>query len=211
MYCSRFIIVFSALFIYLLPGRLDAVTIEDDEPSWRPSPTGAALRSLAFPGWGQMYAGSPLKAVIYAGLEQGFIYGVYWQHKLFQHYYSKYQNYNSKYQNYYSIYEHYDSIGNDSLANHNERLANLNKGLADYNERLANPYKNDRNRMAWYLTAAIILSVMDAYVEAHLYDFDVSDELAGRGGRHDSVRSVNCGLSGLPGGGVVLNIFWRIP
>lgn len=205
MHCSRFIIVFSSLLIYLLPGGLDAVTIESNEPSWRPSPTGAALRSLAFPGWGQMYAGSPLKAVIYSGIEQGFIYGVYWQHKLYQHYYSIYQYHDS-------IHQYYDSLPDshpDSLEN--KRLADFNKELADYNERLANPYKNDRNRMAWYLTAAIILSVMDAYVEAHLYGFDVSDDLSGSGGRHDSVRSINYALSGFPGGGIALNIFWRIP
>ncbi|NQT34976.1 hypothetical protein HQ587_07295 [bacterium] len=169
MYCSRFIAIVTVLLIYLLPGKLDAVTNEDAEPSWRPSPTGAALRSLAFPGWGQMYAGSPLKAVIYASLEQGFIYGIYRQDKL---------------------YRFYSARGEDSIAD---------------------VYLNDRNRLGWYLTATLILSVMDAYVEAHLYGFDVSDDLAGSSERHDSVRSVNCGLSGLPGGGVVLNIFWRIP
>ena len=225
MYCRRFIVIVTLLLIHLLPGRLNAVTDEDGNASWRPSPAGAALRSLALPGWGQMYARNPLKAVIYAGLEQGFIYGVYRQHKLFQHYdltyqnyNSKYQNYNSKYQNYFSIYEYYEEIGNDSLANYNEGLANLNKGLAnlnkgfaDNNERIANSYKNDRNRMMWYLTAALILSMMDAYVEAHLYGFDVSDDLAGSNRRHDSVRSINYALSGFPGGGVVLDIFWRIP
>lgn len=39
-----------------------------DEP-WLPSPRGALLRSLAVPGWGQIYNRQPLKApVIWAGL-----------------------------------------------------------------------------------------------------------------------------------------------
>ncbi len=169
MHCSRFIAVVTVLLIYLLPSRLDAVTIEDNEPSWRPSPTGAALRSLVFPGWGQMYARQPLKAVIYSGIEQGFIYGIYRQDKL---------------------YRFYSARGEEATAN---------------------VYRNDRNRLGWYLTATLIVSVMDAYVEAHLYGFDVSDELAGSGGKHDSIRNINCALSGFPGGGVALNIFWRIP
>lgn len=169
MYCSRFIAVVIVLLIYLLPSRLDAVTIEDDEPSWRPSPTGAALRSLFIPGWGQMYARQPLKAVIYAGLEQGFIYGIYRQDKL---------------------YRYYSARGDESTAN---------------------VYRNDRNRLGWYLTATLIVSVMDAYVDAHLYGFDVSDELAGSNEKHDSGNRIKSTLGGFPGGGIALNIFWRIP
>ena len=58
---------------------------EVENLNWRPSPTGAALRSLAFPGWGQVYVKQPLKAVIYAGIEQGFIYGIYRQHNLYKY------------------------------------------------------------------------------------------------------------------------------
>ena len=105
-----------------------------------------------------MYARQPLKAVIYGGIEQGFIYGVYRGHKLYQYH------------------------------------------KAHNNEGLANFYENNRNRMAWYLVAAIILSVMDAYVDAHLYGFDVSDDLA-----HSEVRG------GFLGTGMNLVISWRVP
>lgn len=130
----------------------------DTESDWRPSPTGAALRSLVFPGWGQIYARQPLKAVIYSGIEQGFIYGVYRQHKLYQYYESR------------------------------------------DNKRLADVYKNDRNRMAWYLAAAIILSVMDAFVDAHLYGFDVSNKLSYM---HEE--------RGFSGSCVTVGFTWRVP
>jgi len=45
-------------------------------------------------------------------------------------------------------------------------------------ERQAEVYRDNRNRMSWYLTAAVILSMMDAFVDAHLYDFDVSEDFA---------------------------------
>ena len=125
--------------------------------AWRPSPTGAALRSLAFPGWGQYYARRPLKAVIYSGIEQGLIYGIYRQHK---------------------VYKYYQSIDDDELADN---------------------IRNDRNRLGWYLTAAIILSVMDAYVDAHLYSFDVSDDLAQKKGN-----------TGFLGSGIALTFSWRM-
>jgi len=41
---------------------------------------------------------------------------------------------------------------------------------------VASAHKEDRNRLSWYLTGAIIMSMMDAFVDAHLYNFDVSDD-----------------------------------
>ena len=158
MYCSRFITVILFLFVFGFRPDGSAESSENPDPEWRPSPTGAALRSLAFPGWGQVYARQPLKAVIYGGIEQGFIYSIYHRHKLY---------------NYYSM-----------------------RG----NEDLAEFYRNDRNRMGWYLAAAIILSVMDAFVDAHLYGFDISEKLSSSGGK-----------TGFLGSGVNLVISWRTP
>ena len=45
---------------------------------------------------------------------------------------------------------------------------------------VAGAQKEDRNRLSWYLAGAIILSMMDAYVDAHLYNFDVSDDFSNR-------------------------------
>ncbi|MFH0765818.1 MAG: DUF5683 domain-containing protein [Calditrichota bacterium] len=108
----------------------------DSTKAWKPNPTGAALRSLILPGGGQAYNQQPLKAVIYGGLEEGLIFGVYRQHQLFK-----------------SSRRSGDDVG------------------ADF-------YRNDRNRLTWYLTGVIILSMVDAYVDAHLFDFDVSDKFS---------------------------------
>ena len=42
----------------------------------------------------------------------------------------------------------------------------------------AGAHKEDRNRLSWYLAGAIIMSMADAYVDAHLYNFDVSDDFS---------------------------------
>jgi len=45
-------------------------------------------------------------------------------------------------------------------------------------ESAASLYKDQRNRMVWMLAGWMIYSSLDAYVDAHLYDFDVSDRLS---------------------------------
>ena len=55
--------------------------------------------------------------------------------------------------------------------------------LYDYYDRrgdgdMAGAQKEDRNRLSWYLGLAIIVSMMDAYVDAHLYNFEVSDDFS---------------------------------
>jgi|GEM_PF-6364964 len=104
---------------------------------YSPSPTGAALRSMAFPGWGQMYNGAPVKAVIYGGIEQGLIYGIYRYHETWRYW--------------------------------------VETGQPDY----AEFYRQQRNRMVWYLAGAVLASMVDAYVDASLYNFDVDENLTG--------------------------------
>jgi hypothetical protein len=122
---------------------------------WRPSPTGAVIRSMLLPGWGQAYNRNPLKAVIIGGLEEGLIYGVYRQNQLFVDF------------------------------------------RRSGEEQIAVSYREDRNRLTWLLAGTLILSMLDAYVDAHLYDFDVSDNLtSGEIGR---------------AGGIVLRLGWINP
>lgn len=79
---------------------------------------------------------------------------------------------------------------------HEHKLYQYNKSIGD--DGAADFYKNNRNRMAWYLAAALIVSTMDAYVDAHLYNFDVSSDLSHKSGR-----------GGFLGSGVNLTISWR--
>jgi len=42
-------------------------------------------------------------------------------------------------------------------------------------------YRDERDKFAWYLGALYLLNLVDAYVGASLYDFDVSPELTANG------------------------------
>jgi len=147
------LILLLVLSAFVLP--IEGMGRDTTRTGWEPSPTGAALRSLVLPGWGQAYARQPVESVIYGGLECGLIYGVIRQHKQFLY---------------------YDRIDDDHRA--------------DF-------YRNSRNRLTWYLAGAVILSVVDAYVDAQLFQFDVSDDLSSAGGNRGMLTAgIRFNLSG---------------
>lgn len=43
---------------------------------------------------------------------------------------------------------------------------------------LRESFRSDRARLTWLLAGAVIMSMVDAYVDAYLYKFEVSDDLA---------------------------------
>jgi TM2 domain-containing membrane protein YozV len=94
--------------------------------------TGAMLRSLAFPGWGQFYNRKYSKALLFFGAETGLLAtAIHWNQKIHAT----------------------DGEIHDS-------------------------YENNRNTTNWWLLAAIVFSMLDAYVDASLADFDESPSLS---------------------------------
>ena len=100
---------------------------------WLPSPKGAMIRSLIFPGWGQWYNGKTWKAALVCATELGIIgASFYWD----------------------------------------------NKAKNTQNELFRLQYQDNRRAAFWFLGLAILISMGDAYVDAHLAGFDVSPDLA---------------------------------
>jgi hypothetical protein len=56
------------------------VRAEETSPKPKKSSTGAVLRSLVVPGWGQFYNESYVKAVAFAGIEGSLIFSASYQH-----------------------------------------------------------------------------------------------------------------------------------
>ncbi|HXF48017.1 MAG TPA: DUF5683 domain-containing protein [Verrucomicrobiae bacterium] len=96
------------------------------------SPTGALLRSLAIPGWGQVYNKKYFKAIIVAG-GQGVLLG-----------------------SAIAEWKRASDAKNDTSLSSFQRLE-------DY--RL---HTNNRNMLLWLYAAATVVSILDAYVDAHL-------------------------------------------
>lgn len=99
------------------------------------SPSGAALRSLVIPGWGQYYNGKKIKAGLAFAGEAGLLgAALYW----------------------------------------NSRAADAKRANDDDNRLL---FEDWRNGCYWGLAALIVYSMLDAYVDAQLSDFDESPAL----------------------------------
>ena len=132
---SLSVVILVCLITAILCQPIQAADTTAVQPKGK-SPSGALLRSLVVPGWGQLYNGKYLKALIYAGAQLSFAYAAHVQN---------------------NRYLHYKNLDNDDLAEF---------------------YKDDRNRMLWWIFGVTLLSMGDAYVDAHLWNFDVSDDLS---------------------------------
>lgn len=118
------------------------------------SPRSAMIRSLVFPGLGQIYNEQYIKAgIVLAG--QSVLIGLRF---------------------------YYNNKANESIDPMDREF-----------------YKDRRNLTYWLMGATVLLSMLDAYIDAHLYDFDTGPELALRTGvlRSESVvsRGPNLGFS----------------
>lgn len=112
------------------------------------SPTGAVLRSLVLPGWGQYYNEDYWKVPISLGSAAFFTYQIF-----------DYQQQCSDAENELNLLE--DDDPNVSLY-----------------QRRVDFYSDKRDEAALYLGVVYVISALDAYVGAHLSSFDVDDSLS---------------------------------
>jgi hypothetical protein len=114
------------------------------------STTTAILLSTVLPGAGQLYNESYWKIPVILGL------GGYWGYEWIQM--------NNEYRNYRRLYSE-----------------SLNKILpaSDYRYKtIRDFYKSERDRFAWYLGVLYFVNILDAYVDASLFEFSVDDNLS---------------------------------
>ena len=109
------------------------------------SPMGALLRSAVLPGWGQFYNESYWKIPVVWGASGWFIY--MWIDRN-------------------NLYNKYQDLYNNSITG----TSNGDQQL----KVLRNFYRDNRDQFAVYFAITYLLNLVDAYVDAHLFDFDVS-------------------------------------
>ncbi len=111
------------------------------------SPSGAMLRSAIIPGWGQYYNESYWKIPIVVGLCAWMIRGIVVENASFIEYRDKY----------------------DASITATTPAGNLiYKQYREY-------YRDNRDSYAWYLGLFYLIQIADAFIDAHLFDFSVSD------------------------------------
>ncbi len=158
----------------LTPAESD-VTASDtpSDLSGLPSPNGALWRSLAVPGWGQVYVGQPVKAPFVIGALGGLAgLSIYLN--------SRYTRYRHAY-----LYVVNEETPDATTPNPNNPFASFFQDWIDSGAQSAaatRQLRDDgrRNRDLTLLGTGLVyaLQALDAYVAAHLVDFDVSEDLS---------------------------------
>lgn len=144
------------------------------------SPRGALLRSAILPGWGQVYNGQPLKAPIIAGAIGGLAYTVIRLSGDYRLYREAYQ-----YKAYQELVDR-GEVTENPRADYQDSYDEIAASLGPVSSGPLRTHRDAlrRNRDLSILGIGVVwaLSVLDAYVSAHLLDFDVGEDLALRVG-----------------------------
>ncbi len=136
-----FPVVVLVLLLVMVSAPCHAEDNEDNRGKPLKSTTGAVLRSMLVPGWGQLYTENYVKAAAFAITEGVLIYSASHEHDQMMRF----------------------KTGGDFVV---EKF-----------------YRNSRNKLLWWLTGVVLLSMGDAYVDAHLYRLDISPDLSFDRGR----------------------------
>ena len=154
-----------------------------DATDFKPNPKTAYLIAAIFPGFGQAYNRQYWKLpIVYGGLV-GFMYAITWNNKVYQDYKTAYFDMRIDYNHY---KEDPDKYGPETWSpSWQEFTSNpLNFMLSQNNHTLLQKRRDYYRR---YRDLSIILSVAfyavciaDAYVDAQMFDFDISPDLSFR-------------------------------
>jgi len=154
-----------------------AAETETAEPPgpWRPDPVEALWRSGVIAGWGQYYNEEYLKGTVLFGLEALAVYGII--------YYTDAAAYERR------RFEGFDIPDNWMSPDMTDLLAQRDYHLDQYKN-----YRVDYETHIWLAAMVVVYSMLDAYVDAHLADFETGDELA-RNGEAEVKESVTFDVS----------------
>lgn len=149
---KKLIYIFSLLILsYNLLLCQDTTKAEPKKFQMQKSPTGAIIRSLILPGWGQYYVESYWKAPLFLGAAGTCAYFII--------------DNNSKFN---SKQKEIDNLISIDPTNYK----------INYLKRQREVYRDNRDQAAFFLAGVYLLAAIDSYVGAHLFDFNVDDNVS---------------------------------
>ena len=164
----------------LLTGEKDSLTTaltptpqkhkeKRDWNTWRPNPKRAMWLAIVLPGAGQIYNRKYWKLPLVYGGFVGCIYAMQWNNMMFRDYSKAYQ----------------DIMDTDPTTQSYNQFLHLGTKITDENKaQYQNIFKSRKDRYRRWrdlsffcLLGVYALSIVDAYVDASLSEFDISDDL----------------------------------
>lgn len=135
----------------------------------------ATTLSMICPGAGQIYNGSYWKAPIVIGGFASMIYVVDWNNRGYQRFRTAY-NLRVAYDN--ALKEYNAATNKTGLTKPTPTDEFRGRYNADYLKNLKNSYRRNRDLSIIITAGVYLLNVIDAHVDAHLKDYDVSNDLS---------------------------------
>ncbi len=161
---------------------LRIVTQESDKivvlsaDAWKPDPMHAVWMSVILPGYGQIYNRSYWKLPIVYGGFMGCAYAIMWTNNNYQDYKTAYRDILTD-----TSYDPTDPTKSYVAILPNGYTVERMGGKSAYTRTLNNAQNSYRRYRDISIVATVIvyaLSLIDAYVDAQLYDFDISPDLS---------------------------------
>ena len=141
-----------------------------DWATWRPSAKRAMWLAIVIPGAGQIYNRKYWKLPIVYGGFVGCLYAMSWNNQMYKDYSQAYMDIMDNDPNTQS-YNQFLHLGNTITDANKERYQDLFRRRKDY-------YRKYRDLSIFCLIGVYALSVIDAYVDASLSEFDISKDLS---------------------------------
>ncbi|MDR3119666.1 MAG: DUF5683 domain-containing protein [Mediterranea sp.] len=148
-----------------------AATPQIPENVWIPNPTKATWLAVVFPGAGQIYNRKYWKIPIVYGGFAGCAYALSWNNKMFRDYSQAYVDIMDGDPNTNSYYDLVVGVAIDEKTD--TRYGALLKKRKDY-------YRRYRDISVFAFIGVYLLSIIDAYVDAELSNFDITPDLSMR-------------------------------
>lgn len=141
-----------------------------DWATWRPDPKRALWLALVLPGAGQIYNRKYWKLPIFYGGMVGCVYAITWNNQMYHDYSQAYMDImdNDPNTQSYNEFLHLGATINESNKTRYQELFRKRKDR----------YRRWRDLASFAMIGVYALSVIDAYVDASLSDFDISEDLS---------------------------------
>ena len=152
------------------PEAVKEMTVKRDWSKWRPDPKRAMWLALVIPGGGQIYNRKFWKLPIVYGGFIGCIYAMSWNNMMYRDYQQAFLDISDDDPTTAS-YNKFLHLGRTIDKSNEERYTKLFKSRRD-------KYRRWRDLSFFVMVGVYAISVIDAYVDAELSDFDISKDLS---------------------------------
>jgi hypothetical protein len=156
---------FAVNFNYNITSGLSLGSFEEAKSDTVPLPRKVMMRSVILPGWGQYTNRQAWKIPIVYGLLGGLSYYAYFAD-------TRYAGYRAAYYNSFEVNDDFKFGQTPGWIDPNVSQ--------DFLRTSRDFYRNRRDFLIVTVFLAYVLNFVDAYVYAHMRDFDVSDDLSSR-------------------------------